>query len=236
LSKNSVDSAWCRKELNAILTRELDEKKSILIPCVIDDCEIPLFVREKLYADFRKDKDEAFSDVDRALAKISNPLQGRIETPEFHIDWSTAYGDVDRRDMSPIDKASGTVVKFIEITYVEHSPKFPYIVLSQWAICFRLDPASNKKIFDNDKRRNEFIHEAVRVVVRNLSRWKLSIIIDGAIPIKEFQEITNDSGRIFDVELTCRRLGEDNGMMTLYNVEDNIKRTLEHMDSITRRP
>jgi TIR domain len=46
LSRNSVTSNWCRKELNAGLIRELEEKKSILIPCVIDDCELPLFLRK----------------------------------------------------------------------------------------------------------------------------------------------------------------------------------------------
>ena len=82
LSKNSIDSVWCRRELNAILTRELDEKKSILLPCVIDDCEIPIFVREKLYADFRKDKDEAFSDVGRAPGPFSSPIcDGRFGIP-----------------------------------------------------------------------------------------------------------------------------------------------------------
>lgn len=54
LSKNSVASEWCKKELNSGLMRELEEKRVLVLPCVIDDCEIPLFLREKLYADFRK--------------------------------------------------------------------------------------------------------------------------------------------------------------------------------------
>jgi hypothetical protein len=43
LSKASVASEWCKKELNSGLVRELAEKKVLLLPCVIDDCEIPLF-------------------------------------------------------------------------------------------------------------------------------------------------------------------------------------------------
>jgi hypothetical protein len=125
LSKNSVGSEWCRKELNAGLIRELDEKKSILLPCIIDKCEIPLFLKEKVYADFTIDKDEAFNAVDKALARISTPLQSRIETPEFHIDWSVAWGEV-----------GGTSAKFIEFTYVDHAELWPYIVLSQWRIVF----------------------------------------------------------------------------------------------------
>ena len=54
LSKASVASEWCRKELNAGLMRELDEKRVVVLPLLVDDCEIPLFLREKMYADFSK--------------------------------------------------------------------------------------------------------------------------------------------------------------------------------------
>jgi TIR domain len=64
LSKNSVGSEWCKKELNSGLMRELEEKRVLVMPCIIDDCNVPLFLREKLYADFRKDRDEAFDQVD----------------------------------------------------------------------------------------------------------------------------------------------------------------------------
>src|SRR4051794_18827641 len=66
LSKRSVASEWCRKELNSGLMRELEEKRVLVLPCVIDDCEIPLFLREKLYADFRHDPDEALNQVHNA--------------------------------------------------------------------------------------------------------------------------------------------------------------------------
>lgn len=55
LSKASVASEWCKKELSAGLMRELDEKRVVVLPVLIEDCEIPVFLREKMYADFRKD-------------------------------------------------------------------------------------------------------------------------------------------------------------------------------------
>jgi hypothetical protein len=39
LSKRSVASEWCKKELNSGLMRELAEREVLLLPCVIDDCE-----------------------------------------------------------------------------------------------------------------------------------------------------------------------------------------------------
>src|SRR5207249_735691 len=46
LSKASVASEWCCKELSAGLIRELDEKHVLVLPALLEDCEIPLFLRE----------------------------------------------------------------------------------------------------------------------------------------------------------------------------------------------
>src|SRR5260221_1230982 len=78
LSKHSVKSAWCKKELSSGLMRELDERQTLVMPCLIDDCEIPLLLRDKLYADFRTNPDDGLRAVDQALASVSNPQQGRI--------------------------------------------------------------------------------------------------------------------------------------------------------------
>jgi hypothetical protein len=91
VSKNSVDSEWCKRELNAGLVRELEEKQTLVMPCVIDDCEIPLFLRDKLYADFRRDPDEAFDLVDRSLARFSNLFSDRAEQPKFLTDWAVSW-------------------------------------------------------------------------------------------------------------------------------------------------
>ena len=88
ISKNSIESGWCRRELSAALVREIDEKRSILLPCRIDDCEMPLFLKDKLYADFITNPDQALNDLDTALATVSNPFQHRFEEPVFHTDWS----------------------------------------------------------------------------------------------------------------------------------------------------
>lgn len=54
LSKSSVKSEWVRKELNAALIKELQEKRVVILPVVIEDCDIPPLLSDKVYADFRK--------------------------------------------------------------------------------------------------------------------------------------------------------------------------------------
>ena len=55
LSKNSVTSSWVTVELNAGLATELEKKQVFVLPILIEDCDIPLFLKDKLFADFRKD-------------------------------------------------------------------------------------------------------------------------------------------------------------------------------------
>lgn len=55
LSPNSVNSSWVQTELRFALTREISEKKVVVLPIYYQNCTIPPFLQDKLYADFRTD-------------------------------------------------------------------------------------------------------------------------------------------------------------------------------------
>ncbi|MGM4965759.1 TIR domain-containing protein [Tardiphaga sp. 1201_B9_N1_1] len=221
LSKNSVESEWCKKELNATLMRELAEKKALLMPCVIDDCEIPLFLREKLYADFRHDPDKGLKDVERALAGITNPLQGREETPNWHTDWSVSWGTV----------ADDTKAWGIELTYVDHGPSVPYSIMSQCLI--ECDPPASRRFATalKDGKEEFFIREVTQLVVDSLDRKQMTIVIDGPRSKNVSWNISGKRGENFTVRLSCRRLGTDNGMDTIYYMDNNLHLSLKHMQN-----
>jgi hypothetical protein len=82
LSKASVASEWCKRELSAGLVRELEERKVIVLPLLLEDCDIPIFLKDKMYADFRTDFDTGLSDVLDAVARVVNSNQGRIAEDE----------------------------------------------------------------------------------------------------------------------------------------------------------
>jgi len=63
LSKNSVKSNWVKKELEMAITKEIGEGKIFILPIVIDDCEIPLFLKGKKFADFRESDDKGLMDL-----------------------------------------------------------------------------------------------------------------------------------------------------------------------------
>jgi hypothetical protein len=55
LSKASVQSQWVQQELNAALDKELKQRQVFVLPLLIEDCNIPTFLRDKKWADFRVD-------------------------------------------------------------------------------------------------------------------------------------------------------------------------------------
>lgn len=57
-SNNSLASEWVKREITAGLLREIEERKVLILPIVIDDCKLPLLIRDKFYADFRGDFEE----------------------------------------------------------------------------------------------------------------------------------------------------------------------------------
>ena len=53
LSKNSTNSNWVNFELSATRLNEISKQQNIILPVLIEDCEIPFSLRDRLFADFR---------------------------------------------------------------------------------------------------------------------------------------------------------------------------------------
>lgn len=52
LSSHSIDSEWVQRELQVAVQRELQERKVVVLPLLLEPVEVPPFLRDKLYADF----------------------------------------------------------------------------------------------------------------------------------------------------------------------------------------
>ena len=83
LSSNSVKSEWVQRELSAAMVREFEEKKVVVLPLLLEKVEIPLFLRDKLYADFTTSQNygETFPKLLRALGVSEEDVQ-EIPVPE----------------------------------------------------------------------------------------------------------------------------------------------------------
>jgi hypothetical protein len=56
LSQASISCRWVEQELNVVLTNQISGK-GVVLPVLLENCELPMLLRDRLYADFRVDFD-----------------------------------------------------------------------------------------------------------------------------------------------------------------------------------
>lgn len=54
LSSKSIDAPWVKKELDVAMNREITSGEVIVLPLLYEECQLPEFLKGKLYADFSK--------------------------------------------------------------------------------------------------------------------------------------------------------------------------------------
>ena len=217
LSKSSVQSEWCKKEINGGLLKELEEKRVFVLPVLLDDCDIPLFARGKLYADFRTSFDAGLSVVLEGVAKITNPSLARFKEPDFHIDHGIDWGYVDDE----------TIV--LRLTYIEQAEGQPYTCLTLIEIFLR-DEA--KAAYETRSKGNDGSIARFRVV-EALHNHLLEIgdirpRLSDALEQVTLLEFTGKIGENYMARIGARRLGEDTGRDILIYTNNLIERTYRH--------
>ena len=88
LSKESAASAWCKEGLSAGLMRELDDKRAVIIPVLLEDCEIPGFAQGRQIADFHKDVDAGMHSIVEKVSKVGilAPTDGVMSLDWLNVD------------------------------------------------------------------------------------------------------------------------------------------------------
>lgn len=223
VSKASIASQWCKKELSSGFLRELEEKRVVVLPVLIEDCGMPVFLRGKKYADFRKNFDEGLSQTLEAVARVTSDTQGRISTKDFHTDWSMDWG------------FTGNGLFMFRFTFVDHGSQVPYVVLTEiLAIANEIATELYKKHVSDGK---EWLGRYPIILM--LSKFaeesnNLQLIIEDSFPQKaEFTLRDSKLGASYDVFVTSRRLGEDTGKNVLVDfgnylimVKEQMKKTV----------
>ena len=57
LSEKSITAPWVKKELDVAMNREIASGEVVVLPLLYERCELPEFLKGKLYADFSKPED-----------------------------------------------------------------------------------------------------------------------------------------------------------------------------------
>jgi hypothetical protein len=224
LSKASVQSEWCKKELSAGLMRELDERRVVVLPAILEDCEIPVFLREKMYADFRKNFDVGLRLLVDAIAKVTTSDQGRIQEPDGTTDWSV---DWDFRD---------GLVELI-FTIIHASKSSPITVLTEVTV------TGNQVVTDRYKKfvdaglgwMGQLVITEALVDIANAKT--LGMILNNPKP-RVLNSGLRDPKRNaeYRASIRCRRLGEDNGKDQFINVSNYLIGIRDWMRYVSRKP
>lgn len=223
LSNASVESEWCKKELNTGLIRELDEKRVVVLPVLLEDCQIPLFLRDKMYADLRTDFESGLSSIMDAVSKVSNPNQSRFSDEEGYTDWAVDWGETDgffNIRFTIINSATNMNMTFLTEVVV---------------ICNEVITA----------RQNQFQDAGLDWVGRMIISEALfdfgekddfRVILEDSFPrtVEATIQDTNSDAE-YKVIATCRRLGEDNGKDQLINISDYLKNIRDYLRSAYRK-
>ena len=224
LSKASVESEWCKKELSAGLMRELDEKRVVVLPVLVEDCEIPMFLQEKMYADLRTDFERGLHSILDAIEKVTNAYQGRLEGDNGHIDWSEDWGFNDG-------------LFHIRFTIVESPKSLPMTFLTQVYVFY--NEVATNRYRKYEAAGIDWIGRGV--IATTLSdfgeRENYNLILDSQFP-KEFKAKIADpkTGVEFDVIIESRKMGQDNGKDQLVRVSNYLIGIREYVRSVSRKP
>ncbi len=223
LSKASVASEWCKKELSAGLMRELDEKRVVVLPVLVEDCEIPVFLREKMYADFRKDFKSGLKLLVEAVARVTKIDQGRLKAGKTQIDWSETWGYLG--DSFQID-----------YTLSESNPDLPFTLLTE--ISITCDEGATKRYEQYEEEDLGWLGRATitEALCEFASKEKIQMLLTDQHPqIAKF--VLGDPSRnmSYRVQIRCRRMGEDNGKDQLVKIANYIEKIRDHIRATARK-
>lgn len=87
ISSNSIHSKWVKKELSLALSEEIRRDSVVVLPIVIDDCQLPPTLADKLYADFR-DPTEFNQSAVKLLRAMGLRLDRKDYRSGFAIEWT----------------------------------------------------------------------------------------------------------------------------------------------------
>jgi hypothetical protein len=222
LSKASVASDWCRKELNAGLMRELDEKRVLVLPVLVEDCDVPMFLREKKYADFRIAFADGFKALVEATLRVTSLDQGRVKSNNTYTDWAETWTYDDE-------------LFTIEYRLIEFSPDLPFTILAE--IRVHLNEASTRRYRKYETADLGWVGRSIitEALADLAESDDIRIRLEDQHP--QFTEfVISDPKRGFGyfVIIRCQRLGQDNGKDQLINIGNYLKQIRKHFRKIAR--
>ncbi len=204
LSPASVNSAWVQEEIRAAMTRQLKEQRTNVLPILIAECQIPLFLQEKQYADFRADYKEGLAQLLGAIHPPDMLTHRRTETDRFLSDYAIEWVEF-----------GGLYGLRIEIA--SHSAILPFAVSCRIRVISTPELSARLKKYEEADFRWAPTSMLLVQIEDIIAGTPPTILVEGDLVARtEFHGRDPRRGTGVDIEVHARRLGEDTGSDILY--------------------
>jgi hypothetical protein len=215
LSHDSLNSKWVQEEINEALVRETEQKGIVILPIVLDDCEIPPVLKDRLFVDFRGDFDSSLKRILNVVAiKYNIGNSGRIaNSTSYYFDYGIEYQIIDGRF-------------FLQIDAVSYDTEESFTILSQFKFVGNEYATREHFELDDDKSlRDLVLRTCAEEFAANPARIPLNA--KQAKTAKFFIQGTEDKAR-FDAELRVKWLGTATRETVVFNVGALIEQICKH--------
>lgn len=195
LSPHSVVSKWVREEINAALMVQFEKQNVFVLPLLLANCEIPVFLKDKKYADFRSDYEQGFEEIIQSIRHPDFHTQGSSNNPKFHNDYSIEWGTID-------------TLHLFKLHITSHSILLPYSVNSE--ITFIANSFLSERLDNLYKKGLDW--GPLSILLQCAKQY--SSVIDTVIHIRGDEEAENtfvipiDENLTFKFITKARRLGQ----------------------------
>jgi len=174
LSPSSVESTWVEKEWKIKYWDEIERNETLVLPVLIENCEIPSLLKIKKYADFRTNYPIGLVDLASSINPVIKkaPELEEIKSTDYSSDISTLLNKIHSREV-PLSQC---ITKALEIARKVNDPSL------KWFCENELKGWTKEKLdeYPNEKLTYRLIEEFVSLTKINLQYgWgNVSNIID----------------------------------------------------------
>ncbi len=218
-SKQSIESDWVKREMTAGLLREIEEKRAIILPVLLEDCKLPLFVRDKFYADFRSNFTSGFRQIEDALAAQFSQNQFHLDGGDYETDWSIEWKtDVENK------------VIIIELDTISYHKYNKYSVL--FSLCIMGNEVALKRyeLFQKENLGWFYKNVLLFTVVEYINLQGSKILLENSFS-KYLDGICTDDkiDFVINYRIRCKWLGTNIGNDILFNFGNMLNCSIEHL-------
>lgn len=213
MSKSYFESEWCLRELDYVLNKQKEENREIIIPILVENCDIDDRIKDIRFIDACLGFEEAWETILKEVTRFSNHKFGRKYDSNYIIDFGLDWG-VKKERPGELEKY------YLEIDAVSIDKNRDYSVITK--IVFEGNEAATNKYKQYIHRKIDYLMKDIIIemmseqVLGTPNQFKM-LLDDGFAKRQKFGIRDRNNDINFEGLLYCRRMGPDPGNDIIFN-------------------